>query len=90
MKPNLPKNLKEISDNIPHPEGIVVDDKNNIYVSSASTGNIFIIEKGKVRVHTNTKGRPLGIAYSKNLNELYVSDASIKSILSINNILTTF
>ena len=84
IKPNLPKNLKEISDNIPHPEGIVVDDKNNIFVSSASTGNIFIIEKGKVRVHTNTKGRPLGIAYSKKLNELYVSDASIKSILSIN------
>ena len=30
MKPNLPKNLKEISDNIPHPEGIVVDNRNNI------------------------------------------------------------
>ena len=84
MKPNLPKNLKEISDNIPHPEGIVVDNRNNIYVSSASSGNIFIIEKGKLRVHTNTKGRPLGIAYSESQNELYVSDASIKSILSIN------
>ena len=71
MKPNLPKNLKEISDNIPHPEGIVVDNRNNIYVSSASSGNIFIIEKGKLRVHTNTKGRPLGIAYSESQNEKY-------------------
>ena len=70
LKPNLPKNLEEISSTIPHPEGITLDDKDNIFVSSASTGNIFLVSKNDIKVHANTKGRPLGIAYSKKLNEV--------------------
>lgn len=83
LKPNLPKNLEEISSTIPHPEGITLDDKDNIFVSSASTGNIFLVSKNDIKVHANTKGRPLGIAYSKKLNSLIAADAARKSVLRI-------
>jgi|TARA_B110000263_G_scaffold110521_1_gene96601 sugar lactone lactonase YvrE len=83
LKPNLPKDLKEISSSIPHPEGITLDQEDNIYVSSASSGNIFILNGNQINVHVNTKGRPLGIAFSDNLNCLIVADALRKSILRV-------
>jgi len=83
LKPNLPKDLKEISSAISHPEGITLDEDNNIYVSSASSGNIFILKNNQIEIHANTRGRPLGIAFSKKLNCLIVADASRKSILRV-------
>ena len=79
----MPKDLKEISSSIPHPEGITIDEENNIYVSSASSGNIFLLKGNQIDIHANTRGRPLGIAFSKNLNCLIVADALRKSILRI-------
>lgn len=52
-------------------------------MSSASTGNIFIIDKNDINVHANTKGRPLGIAYSEKLHSLIVADAARKSVLRV-------
>lgn len=75
--------MKEISSSIPHPEGITLDEENNIYVSSASSGNIFLLKGSQIDIHANTRGRPLGIAFSKTLNCLIVADASRKSILRI-------
>ncbi len=52
-------------------------------MTSASSGNIFMINKSNIDSHANTKGRPLGIAFSKNTNSLIVADAERKAILRV-------
>lgn len=42
-----------------------------------------MINNKDIKVHANTKGRPLGIAFSKKLNSLIAADASRKSVLRI-------
>lgn len=42
-----------------------------------------MISKKDIKTHANTKGRPLGIAFSKKLNALVAADAARRSILRI-------
>ena len=42
-----------------------------------------MINKSNIDSHANTKGRPLGIAFSKNTNSLIVADAERKAILRV-------
>ncbi len=42
-----------------------------------------MISKKDIKVHANTKGRPLGIAFSKKLNSLIAADAARRSVLRI-------
>lgn len=42
-----------------------------------------MITNKDIKVHANTKGRPLGIAFSKKLNSLIAADAARKSVLRI-------